>query len=223
MNKRKICFISCVNNYEEYNTALAYIKSLKVPEGYEIETVAIENASSLTSGYNEGMKRTNAKYKVYLHQDVYIINKNFLFDILDLFLKYPRLGMLGVVGAVTTPNGYWWNSPYVFGTVYHTLTGKGNLGILQHKTVKSDYQAVRAIDGLIMITQYDVPWREDLFKGWHFYDVSQSIEFWKAGYEVGVPKQKQPWCIHDCGITNMKGYEINRQIFVKHYKEFVLD
>ncbi|PFE00352.1 hypothetical protein COE15_22430 [Bacillus cereus] len=40
------------NNFEEYNTVLRYIHSLKIPDGYEIETIAIENAASLTSGYN---------------------------------------------------------------------------------------------------------------------------------------------------------------------------
>nr|WP_295972085.1 glycosyltransferase family protein [uncultured Bacillus sp.] len=223
MKGNQICFISCVNNEEEYNMALHHINQLNIPEGYEVETVAVRNASSLTSGYNEGMRRTNAKYKVYLHQDVYIINKDFLYDVLGLFVKYPKLGMLGVVGSLTIPNGYWWHSPYVYGTVYHTLTGKGKLGILKHRTVKSGFQQVRAIDGLIMITQYDIPWREDIFKGWHFYDVSQSLEFWKAGFEVGVPKQRQTWCIHDCGITSMKDYEESRELFVLHYRPFVLD
>ena len=41
-----------------------------------------------------------------------------------------------------------------------------------------------------MATQYDVPWREDLFDGFDFYDVSQSFEFRKAGYTVGVPVQR---------------------------------
>ena len=34
MNNKKICFISCVNHAEKYNTALKYIHSLKIPEGY---------------------------------------------------------------------------------------------------------------------------------------------------------------------------------------------
>ena len=36
----------------------------------------------MTSGYNNAMKKTDAKYKVYLHQDVFILNHNFLMDIL---------------------------------------------------------------------------------------------------------------------------------------------
>ena len=76
-------------------------------------------------------------------------------------------------------------------------------------------------DGLIMVTQYDLPWREDLFQGWHFYDVSQCLEFEKAGYKVGVIKQISPWCLHDCGKVNGTGYEDNRKIFVQHYRDYL--
>jgi hypothetical protein len=74
----------------------------------------------------------------------------------------------------------------------------------------------------MIVTQYDVPWRDDLFKSWHFYDISECIEFIKAGYEVGVPKQEEPWVMHDCGIVNVNTYENERKIFLHHYgKDFI--
>ncbi|WP_225985454.1 glycosyltransferase family protein [Priestia endophytica] len=223
MDNRKVDFISCVNNFEEYNTALQHIGSLKIPKEYKVETIAIEHADSITSGYNQGMKKSDAKYKVYLHQDVYILNKNFIYDVIALFEKHPNLGMIGVVGGKTLPNGFWGNSLEIYGTVYHTLKGKGNLGLLSFNEVSNDYEKVLAIDGLIMVTQYDLEWRDDLFKGWHFYDVSQSLEFANAGYEVGVPRQISPWCFHDCGITNLNGYEENREILIQNYRDYTID
>ena len=74
-NNKKVSFISCVNNYKEYKWALHYIHSLRIPDGFEIETIAINNAISLTSGYNQEMKKNDAKYKVYLHQDTYILKQ----------------------------------------------------------------------------------------------------------------------------------------------------
>lgn len=221
MNNKKISFISCVNNFEKYNTALQYIHALKIPEGYEIEIISIEQAVSLTSGYNQGMIRSNAKYKIYLHQDTYIINQYFIYDIISLFDRYPKLGLLGMVGAKTIPDGVWWNSPSVYGSVYYSPKGKRKVGLISQRSVSRDYEKVQAIDGLIMVTQYDLSWREDLFQGWHFYDVSQSLEFVKAGYDVGVPNQTRPWCLHDTGVTNLNGYEENRHIFVQQYKEYI--
>ena len=75
-----------------------------------------------------------------------------------------------------------------------------------------------AVDGLLMATSYDIPWRTDLLEGWDFYDVSQSFEFRKKGYKIVVPVQKCPWCLHDDGvILNLWNYDKNRRICMKEY------
>ncbi|RLP88679.1 glycosyltransferase [Geobacillus stearothermophilus] len=221
MNDKKIAFIYCVNNRELYEESVRYVRSLYVPEGYKIEIITIEGAKSITSGYNEAMKKTDAKYKVYLHQDAFIVNKNFLYDIIALFEKYPKLGMIGVVGAKTIPrNGIWWESTQRFGKVYDSHTGE--MKLLSFKETELEYEPVQAIDGLIMITQYDIPWREDLFTGWHFYDLSECQEFLLAGYDVGVVRQNVPWCVHDCGIASAEnGFDNDRKKFVDVYGENV--
>ncbi|ABB14724.1 glycosyltransferase [Carboxydothermus hydrogenoformans] len=216
MNK-KICFITCVNNNKLYEECLKYINNLRVPEGYEIEIKIIKNAKSLTSGYNEGMLSSDAKYKVYLHQDTFIINKNFINDILKIFDKDKTIGMIGVVGAKTLPiNAVWWHSNKKYGKVYENRTGE--IELLAFNEVEGDFEEVKVIDGLIMITQYDIPWREDIFTGWHFYDLSQCMEFMKRGFKIVIPKQNEPWCIHNCGFIEIKDdYEKYRKIFLNEY------
>jgi GT2 family glycosyltransferase len=215
VNDRKICFISCVNNSVQYFRAVQYAKRLQVPEGFQVEFVEIRDAESLTSGYNRAMKMTDAKYKVYMHQDVYILHTGFLLDTIRLFRQHPKLGMLGMAGAGRIPpHGVWYEAALRYGKVYGiNANGLFNVNFLDFE---GEYQSVQAIDGLLMMTQYDMPWRDQWFRGWHFYDVSQSCEFLQAGYDVGVPAQAAAWCIHDC-VLDFDGYEENRQIFLKHY------
>ncbi len=78
-----------------------------------------------------------------------------------------------------------------------------------------------AVDGFLMATQYDIPWREDVFNGWDYYDASQSFEFRKAGYSVVVPHQDPPWCLHDDGWLNLTNYFNNRLIFKSEYKDML--
>jgi hypothetical protein len=216
MNNKKICFITAVNDEVAYEECLFYIKNLNIPQGYDIEVVGIRNSYCMTHSYNKAMKDTDAKYKIYLHQDVLIINKNFIYDILNIFAD-DEVGMIGVCGAKHIPtNGIWWESKNKVGKIYDSNTGK--MKLLDFKEMDLEYESVQVIDGLIMATQHDIEWREDLFDGWHFYDTSQSIEFYKSGYKVVVPSQIDPWCIHDCGIANISnGYEEYRQIFLKNY------
>ena len=85
MNDKKICFIMCVNDklYEE--ECIRYIQKLNVPEGYEVEQLSIWDAPSMAAGYNEGMRQSDAKYKVYLHQDVFVVYQNFIYEFLKIF------------------------------------------------------------------------------------------------------------------------------------------
>ncbi|PEB52878.1 hypothetical protein CON65_14525 [Bacillus pseudomycoides] len=220
MDNKKVCFISCVNNFDEYNIALQHIKSLKVPNNYKIEILAIEDAVSLTSGYNHAMRKSDAKYKVYLHQDTYILNTDFLYDVITLFEKYPILGIVGVLGAKGVPSISGWPPRLTYGGLYFAPS-KDKKELLLFNRIINDYERVMSIDGFIMITQYDIAWREDIFKGWHFYDISQSLEFIKAGYEVGVVRQVSPWCLHDCGVISTEGYEENRNIFLRSYDTYI--
>ena len=60
-------------------------------------------------GITIAMQKTDAKYKVYLHQNVFIINQNFIKDILDIFQQNKNIGLLGVAGGRSyrqTGNGW---------------------------------------------------------------------------------------------------------------------
>jgi hypothetical protein len=217
MNEKKICFISCVNRPEMYKEALFYINRLELPEGFELECICIENARSLASGYNEGMSRSDAKYKVYMHQDVFIINRRFIADLTAVFNLDESLGLIGMCGAEKLPqDAVWWGAGKKYGCVYENHTG--SMGRLEFKKPGGACARVEAIDGLLFATQYDIPFRSDLFDGWHFYDVSQCFEFIRKGYFCAVPGMPEPWCIHDCGIVNTgNGYEPARQRFIREY------
>lgn len=214
MNDKKFCFIMCVNDAHFEQEAITYIYRLHIPEGYEIECLSVREAASMAAGYNEGMASSDAKYKIYMHQDVFIINRDFLYRLLEIF-QNPHIGMMGLIGAPKMPaNGIMWFEKRL-GEIYANNVYESfyrNLG-----AAAMPYQSVEAIDGLLMATQYDIPWREDLFKHWDFYDASQSFEYRRAGYEVVVPHMEQPWVMHDEGFAKLKQYYDDRKIFVKEY------
>jgi len=214
MNDNKICFIMCTNNTQYASEFKRYLNALIIPKDYHIEFLEILDACSMTAGYNEGMNATDAKYKIYLHQDVFIINKNFIIDILNFF-KDSAIGMIGMVGCEELPKtGVMWYGKRV-GNIYSNHIC--NSYISDFSTFEGEYCEVKAIDGLMIITQYDLPWRDDLFKSWDYYDISQSHEFINAGYKIIVPNTKTPWCIHDDGMMKLNNYYSNREIFLKAY------
>ena len=216
VDEHKICFIICANKEYFLEECLFYINRLDVPEGYSVEVISITDAVSMTSGYNEGMQASNARYKVYLHQDVFIVYKGFLRAVLDIFASDETIGMIGMVGAPQmSPDGVMWNG-FREGQLYGKNPEQMSYQEYAYRP-EDGLHEVEAIDGLLMVTRQDVPWREDLFDGWDFYDVSQSFEFRKRGYRVVVPEQKNPWCDHNDGILNLRHYDKYRKICMSEY------
>ncbi len=218
-NNKKIAFIICTNNEIQFNECKLYIDKLIVPDGYETELIPVYGAVSMTSGYNSAMSETDAGYKIYMHQDVYIINRYFLLNIIDIFNKDESIGMIGMIGCPSIPS----TTVMWFGARFGNFR-TWPLGQRTHERIgdESVVHEVEAIDGFMMVTSVDIPWRSDLFDGWDFYDVSQSFEFRRKGYKVVVPNQLSAWCIHDDGvIMSLWDYDRYRNVLISNYSDMV--
>lgn len=215
VDEKKFAFIMCTNNKQYCREALHYIEKLTVPDGYIVEMCVIEDAACMTEGYQRAMMSSQAKYKIYLHQDVMIIEENFLQHLLDIFAD-KEVGMIGMIGSPEMPeNSIMWYGERI-GCIYSSSAYHMELYTVGE--VMEPYQQVEAVDGLLIATQYDVPWREDLFRKWDFYDISQAFEFRKRGYQIVVPAMKKPWCIHDCRASDFQNYFEERKKFQKEYR-----
>ena len=136
------------------------------------------------------MKASFAKYKVYLHQDVRILNPFFIYDLIDAFRRNPDAGMIGMIGTESVPDsGVMWQAKR-YGAVVHTESSEEHMADTfdENSPFGSDFSAALT-DGFLIATCVDLPWREDVFKGWHFYDASQSMEFKSHGYNIIIPTQ----------------------------------
>lgn len=163
----------------------------------------------MAAGYQAGMEATPARYKVYLHQDTFMTHRGFLHELLRLFRLYPRLGMVGVVGTTRLPRtGVWfWRNPFhCYGRLWEyrrpggpsALLGPANrrrLHLMRFRSFVGDYLTAAAVDGLLVATQYDLPWEDEL-GGFELYEQVQALRFIRAGLEVGIARQEAIWCLH---------------------------
>ena len=172
-DKRKIAFITCVNDEEEYMECQHYLNRLRIPDGYTTDTISIREAPSMAFGYNAAMKKSNAKYKVYLHQDTFIKNIDFIENLLDVFACDTEIGLVGMIGATDVATNINAITVWNTGKIEESLR-TWNCELPLEGDI---FTEVQAADGLLLATQYDIPWRKDIFDGWHFYDISQVMEF----------------------------------------------
>lgn len=214
IDNKQIAFIICVNDEEEYAECQYYLNRLYVPQGYETDIISIREAPSMAAGYNAGMRSSLARYKVYLHQDVFIKDRDFILHMLKVFDCDERIGMLGMIGkrnrGMRADDLMKWDT----GKALDNILGSWSFPC---PSKEEGYAEVLTVDGLLMATQYDLMWREDLFDGWDFYDVSQCMEFIKSGYKIVVPFQEEAWCYHDCLYSKLTRYFDYHRRFMKEY------
>ena len=208
--EKKFAFITCVNNETQYRECVQHIDALEVPQGFSVEKLSINGARNIAEGYDRAMRLSDAEFKVYLHQDTFVKNTQFLADTYRVFESDAAIGMMGVVGARKLPDSgvwfenNWWHSYGVLfecrrGGFLHSVLGplnKRKERTIRFKKVRGSSMPVVVIDGLIMVTRYDVPWRTDLYGGFVYYEGPHCVEFIKRGYKVVIPGQRVPWVMH---------------------------
>ena len=199
---KSIAFIICVNDDTYLEECLFYINRLRLPDGYVAEVYPVRQAESIFQGYNLAMQQSAAEYKVYMHQDVFLVQADILMEFLKLFEQHPQAGIAGVLGADSLLADRRFYRSWNLGNVLGCSEKKAFHNFLSEKPVRA-----AALDGMFLMTAKDISWREDVLSGWDFYDISQSLEFARQGYELWVHAGKQPWCIHDCGYLNITGYD----------------
>ena len=220
---KRFHFIVCTNDALRMQECRRYIQRLIVPEGWCADVTAISDARSMTEGYNRAAhlhpgdeaQTKDVPVRIYLHQDVYIVNPYFLLNLLTVFETHPDVMLLGMAGTPElNESGIMWAGTYI-GNVYTPTDEPYEAERLDASCTVTDADSV---DGYLMVTRADIPWREDLFDGFDFYDVSQSREFATRGLRVAVADQKTPWCVHDDGrILSLARYDHYRRIFLEHY------
>jgi hypothetical protein len=221
LDKHKVDFIICCNNELYLEACEKFIRHLCVPEGILVNTIVIRNAKSITAAYQEAMDSSDARYKVYLHQDTFILNPDFIPDFIRIFESHEELGILGVIGATRlNRNGSIYGNWDLGSTLICTSEVTGINQKAEAREISQEYAFAyaEAVDGMLMITQYDVPWRSDILRGFDYYDASCAMEYRRRGYQCGVINSgRTPWTIHDCGHVTPAHITEQKMNFCREY------
>lgn len=182
MQENKVDFIIYSESTKYLQECIFYIKRLKLPDKYRIGILSMTSAGSLPEAYQEGMKASDAKYKVYISDHTFMIDDMFLYHLVKIFRNYPNVGMFGIRGQ---------NSAEEYG---REITGT-EYGIqeINLQGQKGNHQ-VSFLEEALVATQYDIDWDiEDKKKYMHI----QCRQFIYQGYQVIVPYQERCWCLND--------------------------
>ena len=192
MNEKGIAILVWKRNEEHYANCIEGLRQLQYPAEYDIEVYTLTEQDTFTKQCNSVLAQTDAKYKIYLSDEMRITAPTFVQDMLDIFAD-PSIGMIGFLGSAEMPlSANIMDAPHKYGSVF--IPADGVLEEMRFGEGTADVIAdVRAILPSLFVTQYDVPWDAN-YTGQYYAVQEQCRNFTRRGYRVVVPIVETPFC-----------------------------
>ena len=214
MNDRKIAVIAqCDPN--GVSAIRPYIDALDIPNGYEVELIEVRPDGNVADTYQRAMEASNAKYKIYLAPGSILIRLNFFEEMLRIFAADPMIGVMGLIGVKQlSTTGLLVASTFIKGRLLYTDDSS-----FCGEDIEGATEEVMVVSADLIATQYDVPWRSDLFHSDCLFAEAQCIEFRRKGYRTVLPQQDDPWLLtrkQECAVD-----EESRNMFLDTYSKDV--
>ena len=212
MNDKKIAVIAqCEAN--GISAIRPYLDAIDVPQGYAVELIEVPSGGNVADTYQRAMEQSDAKYKVYLSPGSILLRLNFFEEMLRIFTQDPAIGIIGLIGAKQlSTSGVLVQSMFIKGRLVFS-DDTGFFG----EDIEGDMEDVMAVSGDLVATQYDIPWRRDLFHTDCFWAEAQCIEFRRVGYRTVVPQQEAAWLL--AGAKEISYDEASRNVFLDTYSK----
>jgi len=155
------------------------------------DIVEVATKSNLMAALNRGTLMARHRVKVYIHDDVEILEPKAFRAQLEAALQDPSVGMVGAIGSTTLDRVPWWHEPTIWGWIRH---GRNHHLVSEYgNPVLVDAVEVKAVDGICYATTNDLWLPEETYRGFHFYDMEASLLMAKRCKKRVVVA---PWRLH---------------------------
>lgn len=162
-------------------------------DGASHELIRIGDARSLAEGYNRGMDLSRGELLIFCHDDIEVLQPDFLRRLLG---HLERCDVVGVAGTTCLKDSHWGSAgvPATHGQVLQPLeAGEGyvlNVFCQHGQAGEHGEGRIQALDGLFIAARRAAAkalrFDEATFDGFHLYDLDFSFRAHLGGFRVGV-------------------------------------
>ena len=160
----------------------------KVMHSTPWELVCIHDAKSMCEGYNRGMTMAKGDFFIFCHDDIEFIAEDITASLDVSFRNSDVFGVMGTrlcLGLNFTLAGI----PHVVG-LWVEEKAADNFVIMASGVEGALLAGIQSLDGVLIGAHASVArslgWDQQIFKGWHGYDIDFSYRAYRAGFNVAV-------------------------------------
>jgi hypothetical protein len=195
--------ITCVGNYDKYNDVL--LPSLHKTTEFlwrnslpALNTVVVEgsNFNNIAEAYNYGKNKATYPIKVFVHEDLDLLDPSWVLKILYAFSSNPNCGLIGLVGTQKVNHfDNWWTQgeAYIYGKQFY----RENKTLMTFNPVSEIVKyGMECIDGCFLATNRNI-----------FFDTSLFYESFLSAYEHDLSKQIKSLNL-DIGVIDHNSWHV---------------
>ena len=152
------------------------------------ELIVIRDARSLAEAYNRGIASSRGEVIVLSHDDVDILAPDFAARLHGHMLRFDAVGVMGAT-ELSGPGWNWSRHPYLRGWITHRAPEdrEWSAAIVDPRPVAEE---IVTLDGVLMAARRavfnEVQFDDEVFDGFHLYDIDWSYRVAAAGFRIGV-------------------------------------
>ena len=211
VNEKKIAVLVRKSHEAQYAVCMESLQAMKWPAGYEVEVFALEAEKPYAAEANAVLAKTDAKYKIYINDDLCLVSPQAVEELLDIF-RDETVGMVGFLGSRSLPvSGNLLESAYKWGAVYVPMENdltETRFG----EAMEGESAAVRFLAPSFFATQADLSWNEAYGK--QYYAVLAHCQAFEGeGRRIVVPLPQNIWCAYQIKNISFDADEADREIF----------
>lgn len=191
----RLSIVICSINPEKFARVTANFAALL--DGSDYEIIGIHDARSLCEGYNRGFAQSSGGIVVFCHDDIEILAPDFE---TRLRAHMERFDIIGAVGSDYHRGASWLHSgwPHQHGQVAHLMRNPAHYRVDIYRVDGPVKTAVHTLDGLFLAARRAVVeavgFDEEMFDGFHLYDMDFTYSAFRAGYRLAVCHDL--WIVH---------------------------
>ena len=211
VNEKKIAVLVRKSHEAQYAVCMESLQAMKWPAGYEVEVFALEAEKPYAAEANAVLAKTDAKYKIYINDDLCLVSPQAVEELLDIF-RDETVGMVGFLGSRSLPvSGNLLESAYKWGAVYVPMENDLTETRFGEAT-EGESAAVRFLAPSFFATQADLSWNEAYGK--QYYAVLAHCQAFEGeGRRIVVPLPQNVWCAYQIKNISFDADEADREIF----------
>ena len=215
--EKKIAVLLHKSRERRYEICMESLRNMNWPDGYEAELFVITQDRPYAVQVNEIMTAADAKYKIYINDDLCLVHPQMIEEMLNLF-QDDSIGMIGILGSTSLPvSGSVMDSPYKSGAVY--IPSEKDLAELRfHET--SEAADVRFLLPSLFATQRDVPW-DEAYEKQYYAVLAYCRGMEESGVRIVVPHQQEIWCTYQEKSIAFDANEADRKTYFSRHHPYL--